>query len=526
VATFTNLFSTILNNIKRVEPYVNFNVTLFSLSLSEEADPITGWFDEVFTESSIEMVIIPKGAHQFLTGTGLYVKTDAMGLTLSCLKEGDRIRSLNDNYYVVHTVLPYFVGNLLIFYEANLIYLPFPSHLESDEIMKFRPNIQFKKAYSPTTEYIKSECVQADGTIVAAPTGKVVTYEAGYTALALLFKNEADATTLVQKVLDAYVLLQNSDGSWYQQYDAVLNADGLHDRAALTDPTHSGDLKVDSGCALLIHAMAEWDRLNSQTRYEAVVKKGLAWLHYLQYQHQLAHGNGLISNLIYEGQVDTVAYSADTAECLLAALSALDAYGESLVDSEGYSVKTFGNDVFYAIVVFAYRGDANRAYSTTNPHNTQCVIPMVLKENISYAQALSALAVKNWSISSYNTVGDFSGQAETVLDQAGALTNGQWGGCLYVPYYGYSDENQDEYAGYSAFMCIAMQTVNPTKYVARIAHLKEFIKLMSTPLGQVYDTCDKSGDLFICKLNAPNKLLREGYGFITLTSAAALLTGA
>jgi hypothetical protein len=395
-------------------------------------------------------------------------------------------------------------------------------------MVRIRPNIQTKTAYAPTTEYIKSECIQADGTIVAAPTGKVVTYEAGYIALALMFKNETGAMALVQKILDAYVLLQNLDGSWYQQYNAVMNATGTHDRAAYVDSNNqnSGDLKVDSGCALLIHAMSDWDRLNSQTRYKAVVQLGLSFLHTLSYDHTVAYGNSMIANLIYQGTVDTMAFSADTAECLLAMQAALNAYGSTLTGSEGYSTKTLANSVFYGLVAYAYRGDAFRAYMTTNPINTQCLIPFDYKENISYAQAITAMAVKLWSVDANNTAGDFSSQAEKVLDQAGALTNGQWGGCLYVPYYGNSDENQDEYTVYSAFMCLAMQNVDSTKYAGRITQLKDFIKLVTTQQGQAYDVCEKTGDLYICKLNAPNQPLIEGYGFITLTAATALYSGA
>ena len=58
--------------------------------------------------------------------------------------------------------------------------------------------------------------------------GSVVNYEVGYAVLALIAKNETGVMTLVQTTLDAYMLLQNSDGSWYQQYVAALNASGTH----------------------------------------------------------------------------------------------------------------------------------------------------------------------------------------------------------------------------------------------------------------------------------------------------------
>ena len=79
-------------------------------------------------------------------------------------------------------------------------------------------NIQNQTGNSPTTAYVKGSCVLGDGAVVAAPTGAMVSYEAGYTCLALLAKNGSGEWALVQKILDCYAALQNSDGSWYQQY--------------------------------------------------------------------------------------------------------------------------------------------------------------------------------------------------------------------------------------------------------------------------------------------------------------------
>ena len=104
----------------------------------------------------------------------------------------------------------------------------------------------------------------------------------------------------------------------------------------MIDATHSGDLKVDSGCATLINAMSALYRLNSQTRYKTAVQKGLAFFRSLQYQHNLADNNNMIANLIYQGTVDTMAFSADTAECLLAMQAALDALTrDTLADTNG-----------------------------------------------------------------------------------------------------------------------------------------------------------------------------------------------
>ena len=95
-----------------------------------------------------------------------------------------------------------------------------------------------------------------------------------------------------------------------------------------------------------------------------------------------------------------------------------------------------------------------------------------------------------------------------------------------MPYYGNSDENQNEYAVYAAFMCWAMQTVDSVKYVSRVAQLQHFIRLMTASDGKVYDQVDQNGNMYISLISAPGQAIQDGYGFITLTSATALLSGA
>jgi len=46
---------------------------------------------------------------------------------------------------------------------------------------------------------------------------------------------------------------------------------------------------------------------------------------------------------------------------------------------------------------------------------------------------------------------------------------------------------------------------------------------MCTSDGKVYDQCDKYGVMYISILSAPGAALFEGYGFLTLTAALALL---
>jgi hypothetical protein len=108
----------------------------------------------------------------------------------------------------------------------------------------------------------------------------------------------------------------------------------------------------------LAWAMSNLDEVTSGTKYQANVRLALQFLRDLQYAHTVAHGSSLISNLVYEGTIDTIALAADCAECLLAMTAAMDAYGESLTTSGGYSVKTMANDLYYSLCVVAWQGSS------------------------------------------------------------------------------------------------------------------------------------------------------------------------
>jgi hypothetical protein len=98
---------------------------------------------------------------------------------------------------------------------------------------------------------------------------------------------------------------------------------------------------------------------------------------------------------------------------------------------------------------------------------------------------------------------------------------------MYCPYYGASDEIQDEFAGYAALMALAMNAVNSTKYANHIAKTKTFLQWMALDDGRVYDCVDKDGILWIAKTDAFDPILmEEAYGFLSVASALALLAGA
>jgi hypothetical protein len=119
-------FSTIYDTVQtRVEALgADIEVTHYELTLGD-ANATTGIPAQTYSEgTAIDMIILSKAATQILTGTGLYVKRDALGLTKTAVAEGDRIKDADDNYYTVTSVLPQPVGDVMAYYQADLIYNP------------------------------------------------------------------------------------------------------------------------------------------------------------------------------------------------------------------------------------------------------------------------------------------------------------------------------------------------------------------------------------------------------------------
>ena len=399
--------------------------------------------------------------------------------------------------------------------------------MEVIETMNLKPALvsgaAVKSAHNLVTTYMKNSCILPTGVAVASPTGNMNSYEGGYIALALIEKNGAGERDLARDILDEFAEVQNADGSWYQQYNPYLNVAGLHDRVDSVGGGYSGDLKVDSGSALLAWAMSRYDEVTSGTRYQTEVRKALQFLRELQYAHQVAHSTSLISNLVYQGSTDTVALAADCAECLMSMKAAMDAYGDSLTtDPGGYSVKTMANDLYYSLCVYSWTGDSGRYYATSYPIGEETEIPFTYKEKISYTQALCSWANYVFANSGYLTCTDYSSQAEKALDFINTITAGQWGGQHYCPYVGAADETQEEFAGYTALMTISMNAVNSSKYAVMITKGVGLLRWMALEDGRIYDIVKPNGELLVSRVS-PSE---EGYGFLSLPIALGLLAGA
>ena len=365
-----------------------------------------------------------------------------------------------------------------------------------------------KSSYSASLSYLLNTLIS--GNIVQASAGGTMnSYESGYVCLALL-QQGSSYYSQVQSILDLWASLQNSDGSWYQQYEPY------------SPYTNLANVKVDSGAALLAWAMSYYDQLTSGTRYKTNVQNALSFLRQLQYDHTVEYSTNLIANLIDNGTVDNTALLADCAECLLSLKAAMDAYGSSLETSAGYSVQTFANNLYYSICVTGWRGSSALYFDTSYPYGQNTQIPFNYQEKISYTQALCSRAVYVFAKSAYQNVGDYSGSiCQPCLNYIITVVRGIWGGIYYCPYTGASGQTQNNYSGYSAHMCIAAQTVSSSTYTSLISGLQAFIKWCTLPGGQVYDIADETGMLW------PSQLPSGSAGpFLALDIALALLAGA
>jgi len=414
----------------------------------------------------------------------------------------------------------------------QLIELALPPESGVQQGVNARANLFFgvdkKTSNNLVTDYLKQQCIVPPFVTVASPCGVMVSYEGGYMCRALIYKAGAGEVALAKSCLDEWAALQESDGSWYQQYYPYLNVAGSHTRVAEISPGVSGDLKVDSGAALLAWAMADYDASvgPGSTVYQTQVKLALQWLRDAQYQMLVAGHPPLICNMKFEDTWDPVALAADCAEVLLAAKACLDQYGAGLTTSGGYSVRTLADDLYDAMATYLWTGDAGRYYYTGYPLEAQPAIPFTYKQKISYAQALCARAIYTWATSGYLISPDYSAQAEKALDFITTITAGQWGGYLYVPYTGAADETRNEFSAYTAHVAEAMNVVNASKYADHITRCRNFIKWLALSDGRVYDYAMKSGELWVGEVALASGVTAESYGFIALTSALGLLAGA
>ena len=95
------------------------DVTLRTLSLGNP-DATTGWYAKTFTDSTIKMVILPRGATFQVLGMGYYARYDHSGFTVDPATEGSEIQDSFTNYYEVKTIKDHAWLNTIIMRECEL----------------------------------------------------------------------------------------------------------------------------------------------------------------------------------------------------------------------------------------------------------------------------------------------------------------------------------------------------------------------------------------------------------------------
>lgn len=98
---------------------VSFDVTRRALSLGSR-DSWSGWRAKTWNETTIEMVIVLRGATQLALMAGFYPRLDAAGRTADVVAVGDQIKDANNDYWDVETVSDVYWGDSFVFRECDL----------------------------------------------------------------------------------------------------------------------------------------------------------------------------------------------------------------------------------------------------------------------------------------------------------------------------------------------------------------------------------------------------------------------
>jgi hypothetical protein len=402
-----------------------------------------------------------------------------------------------------------------------------------------------KSAPPLTTDYIKEAIILPNKVPCADPTGGIPSYEAGWVTRALIYKNGLGEVALAGDVLAEMEKVQYADGSWEQQYYPTRLPDGTHDIVvAAGAPYH--DIQVDSGAGLLAWAMADYDKKQGTTVFKETVRKAFDFLRECQIQHHNKYpGSYLLANQRWDYRIGSPkwnygAFACDSAECLLAAHAALDTYGSDLTNTNGYSIKTWGNDVYKSLATLCWTGNADPAakddayFRTEYPAGADMwLMPAgIVPQAISYAQGIVAFAIYRWAKSALRdpSISDYSYLCERALNFACALTQGKWGGFYYHPIqaaYGKGISGDgfglyDEFPSFAACMIFGMKEVNEALYQYRINRAINFIRLASLPGGLVANRIKIDGTIDLGEAF----VWGDGMHFRSLNIAQGLLAGA
>lgn len=82
----------------------------------------TGWYAVSYAAPvEIEAPLFTKGAERIIAGSGIALKSDALALTKQATTPGDKVTDKLGGVWQVQTIRRHNVGDLLLFYELDLI---------------------------------------------------------------------------------------------------------------------------------------------------------------------------------------------------------------------------------------------------------------------------------------------------------------------------------------------------------------------------------------------------------------------
>jgi len=99
------------------------NLTRRALSLGAR-DTVTGWCKKVWTDTTIQGVVLDKSSQLQALRAGTVVRTDALLLTEDAVVEGDEILTAANKYYEIKAARPMFNADSFDHYECDLHYEP------------------------------------------------------------------------------------------------------------------------------------------------------------------------------------------------------------------------------------------------------------------------------------------------------------------------------------------------------------------------------------------------------------------
>jgi len=121
VNVYNHVFEDILSSIKK--QFCSMNVTRQALGLGVQ-DSVTGWFQKLYSPSTIEMLILPKSAQSQALNLGYWVNMDALGFAIDPVNIYDLIVDSISRNWEIKTVQPHFVGDDFYFFVCDLKELP------------------------------------------------------------------------------------------------------------------------------------------------------------------------------------------------------------------------------------------------------------------------------------------------------------------------------------------------------------------------------------------------------------------